>query len=361
MDRLHARYPFLAAAREAVEEADVSLGALVAREGSLGEAVVERAVDRVESAIASGTVGEPRRQPAVELLSYPVARVLVSLVGRTELVDVYAASEAETARRRFETDVDDDLVAGSAIGLDRLLAEFDLGGVVTPIERPGEDRFRVDVGPYLELAAELEDSAWRLAGRDLAAGRVSVSRTELYDLLGEAIRDRVGTDLPVSVPEPVGTALDDEVDRIQSALADYDLPRADAFDIVAPELFPPCVERLLERVRDGEDLPEHSAFALSAFLAGVGLDTEAVAALSETATGDPEDPGTLAYRLDRIADGSGVDYPPPSCAAMDAYGDCVNTDEVCAEVAHPLSYYERRTDAAGSATDYRDRSEVDVD
>ena len=30
---------------------------------------------------------------------------------------------------------------------------------------------------------------------------------------------------------------------------------------------------------------------------------------------------------------------PPSCAAMVEYGDCVDTDDLCETIQHPLSYY----------------------
>jgi len=97
MNRLHARYPFLSSAREAVEASDVDLAAVVRRDGE----VVDRAVGRVENALDGGTVGEPHRRTRVELLSYPVARVLVSLVDEHVLTRKYARAEAQTAYDRF--------------------------------------------------------------------------------------------------------------------------------------------------------------------------------------------------------------------------------------------------------------------
>ena len=132
MDRLHARYPFLDAAREAVDRADVDLGTVVLREDS---PVVERALERVESAIAEGRVGSPRNL-RVELLSYPVARVIVSAVG-DRVIRAYAAAEAATAHERFVADVENPSptsVAGGQITVERLLREFDLTGSVVEVE-----------------------------------------------------------------------------------------------------------------------------------------------------------------------------------------------------------------------------------
>ncbi len=328
MDRLHARYPFLAAARAAVEEADVDLAVLV----EAGGPAVERGVERVEAAIREGGVGDLDRV-RTELLSYPVARVVVSLVDDERLTDAYARAEARTAHERFVDDVEtpapDSLSAG--IELRRLLAEFDLADAVT--ER--EDGFEVAVGPYLELAADLEGQGWRLVARDLHDGRVPVERDELYALLREAVYERVRSGLPLSVPDPVATALDEEVERVSQALSDYRLPRSiDAS--VTPAAFPPCVEGLIERSRAGEDLPDHSAFALVAFLASAGADAEEAATIAGT------DLETVEYRYGRLAGDAGADYPSPSCAVMQAYGDCVpeaERDDRCARVEHPLNYY----------------------
>lgn len=347
MERLHARYPFLSAAREAVGEAGVDLAELVAEGGP----PVERALDRVESAIETGRVGDPNRSPRVELLSYPVARVLVSLVDRPELTRVYARSEAATAHERFRADFEDDglkSTSGGRISLDRLLAEFDLSGAV----RVGDDgTARVAVGPYLRLAGELDGEEWRLAARDLHDGVVPVEREELHALIREAVRARVAEGLPLSVPDAVADALADERGAIETALADYDHPRG--IDLVVPGLFPPCMRALLDRARSGEDLPPHSAFSLLAFLTGIGMDGEEVAALCDL------DHEAVEYRVSRLRGEAGGDYPPPSCATMQAYGDCVNRDDLCSEIATPANYYARRIEGVEDPTDWRETLDAD--
>ena len=98
MQSLHARYPFLEASREAVEEAGVDLAAIV-REGG---APVDRGLERVRRALVAGTVApESRWNTRAELLSYPVARVLVSLLDVPGAVEKYARAEAALAYERF--------------------------------------------------------------------------------------------------------------------------------------------------------------------------------------------------------------------------------------------------------------------
>ena len=331
MDRLHARYPFLDAARATVDEADVDLAALVRGDGP----AVDRGVERVESAIETGDVGEPRRIRA-ELLSYPVARVVVSLVDDPRLTDAYARAEARTAHERFVGDIEEpvpDSLPGG-IDLQRLLAEFDLVAAVdgdVDVDVDG-NRAAVDVGPYLRLSSDLEGDAWRLVARDLDGGRVPVERDELYVLLREAVRDRVLAGLPLSVPDPIADALAPEVERVARSLSDYELPRAVETEL-APGAFPPCIEALIERVESGEQLPDHSVFSLVAFLAGAGVDPETTVAVTGL------DPEAVQYRHRRLAGESGADYPSPSCSVMQAYGDCVEMDDRCERIDHPLNYY----------------------
>lgn len=341
MEALHARYPFLDASREAVSEADVDLAALVEEGGP----AVERGHERVERALLEGTTApeEPRLwSTRAELLSYPIARVLVSLLDLPGATKKYAAAEAATARERFVEDFEADLglksTPGERLTLDRLLADFDLGGGVEPT---GDGRFDVAVTAYLELAGELDDAGWRLAERPLEAGTIPITRPELYTLLREAIGSRVGEGLPLDVPDSVAEPLSRELSSIRRAIADLDPPMS--FEAVVPGLFPPCVRALLTRAKEGAALPDHSRFSLVSFLLAAGLDAEGIVELCSLSGEDAE---AVRAQAQRLRDDETSVAAPPSCTVMDEYGDCVNTDEVCETVRHPLSYYERRIDRA---------------
>ena len=340
MRRLHARYPFLRASREAVRDAEVDLADLVRERG----APVERGVERVERALLAGTVApESRWGTRAELLSYPVARVLVSLLSTPGAVEKYAAAEAALAHHRFTDDFDDDARLRSTdcerLSLDALLADFDLASTVRPT---GDGGFRVGATDYLRFASGLEEDRWRLVSRELHDGHLPVSRTELYTLLREAVRRRVAEGLPLSVPDGIADALEPEVAGLREAVADLDADLAGAPDVVVPELFPPCVTALLERANGGEELPEEARFALVAFLSGLDLDVEEL--LELYGADDLETGESLRYQFERLADERGPAFPIPSCATMVDRGLCVNPDEVCEEISHPVAYYGTRLD-----------------
>ncbi|MFB6163688.1 MAG: DNA primase regulatory subunit PriL [Haloarculaceae archaeon] len=361
MKALHARYPFLAAAREAVEAEGVDLATLVATD----EAVVERGLERVEWALTEGTVGEPHRRTRVELLSYPVARVLVSLVDEHILLRRYTRAEAHAAYERFaeELAATRQFQSTRTERLERadLLAEFDLVDSVHERESGAAEPFAVDVGAYLELAAGEWGDEWRLVNRPLADGRIPVDDDELMVLLRRAVQRRVADGLPFQVPDAIADELTDEVERVRELLSDLDLTRE--IDTVVPELFPPCMKHLLDAVQKGEHLEHHSRFAIAAFLTGIGMTTDEIVELFQVNPGFGEE--QTRYQVDHIRGAtSPTEYSTPACATMQSYGDCVGKDDVCTEVineSHPLNYYEHRLDQADEdeLADWREQGETD--
>jgi DNA primase large subunit len=347
MEPRHARYPFLRAAREAVEQADVDLAAVVARD----DAVIDRALERVESALLEGSIGEPHASTRVELLSYPVARVLVSAVDEHVLLRRYARGEAATAHERFaeELAATTELrsAGGSRLDLDALLAEFGIADAVRRLPTDtGGTAYRMAVGPYLELAAQEWGDEWRLVNRDLVDGEVPLAEEELTTLLRQAVEQRVAADLPFDVPGPIAAELEAEVAHLRERLADLDLTRD--IDTVVPDLFPPCMQHLLDQVQKGEHLEHHSRFAIAAFLVTIGMSTDEIVELFEINPGFGEE--MTRYQVDHIRGAtSPTQYSPPACATMQSYGDCVNKDDICEDVideSHPLNYYEHRLEEA---------------
>ncbi|MFB6070001.1 MAG: DNA primase regulatory subunit PriL [Halanaeroarchaeum sp.] len=356
MDARHARYPFLSEARQAVEEAGVDLAAVVATDGE----VVERALDRVTRSLTDREVGPMSRTTRVELLSYPVARVLVSLVDADVARRRYAAAEAATAYERFTTDFADDAeirsVGHGALDRADLLREFDLAGAVRPVE----DGYDMAVGAYLEYAAALRGEDWRLVSRSLADGRVPVAPSELDRLLERAVEERVAEGLPLAVPDAVAEELEREVATVEETLAELDFTRD--IDTVVPELFPPCMQHLLDGIQRGDHLAHHSRFAITSFLTNVGLTTDEIVDLYQVNPGFGRE--MTRYQTDHIrGESSPTEYTAPSCATMKAYGDCVNPDDLCDAISHPLSYYGAKLDDADEdeLTDWRDRDDDAAD
>lgn len=375
MDPLYARYPFFQGAREAVREAELSPAALV----RAGAPAVERGRERVERALMEGTVAseEPRRwDDDTEVLSYPIARILVSLIDTPAAVEKYAIAEAATARERFDADFAADDDPGTArrtrASLADVLREFDLADAIRPEREdpPGSGRRRssrrgpthywVRLGAYLDLADAGWGGRWRLVNREVAGGEVRVTADDRSRLLEAAVERRVAAGLPFEVRgseggDAIAEALAPAVADLRGLLNDHDATGRTSVEAVVPALFPPCMRALVQRARDDDDLPTTATFSLTSFLVALGMDAAEVTTLLDA---DGEAADRIETRAEYLAERDGTQYPPPSCATMKAYGDCVDPDERCETISHPLSYY---TDAVRDAGDVRDWREATGD
>lgn len=326
MDRSLARYPFREAARDAVRKEAPPIERLLAADGP--SAVLERATERVERALSGPTTGSPHPDPEVELLSYPIARIIVSLVDDPLVTDRFVRAEARTAVQRFRADRLTDRV--EAIDEGDLFAEL----AIEIRDRSG--RPAVDRASYLRLAPDLDGPEWRLVNRSLAAGWVLMERDELPALLEAAVRDRVGRDLPLSVPADLADRLEGAVGDVEARLGRPSLP--ESFGSIDPDRFPPCMQALLDRVRAGDRLGATSRYALAAFLTSIGLDPEDF----DTVVGESSPPELEAMGTTLAGDEGPTQFPPGSCETMVVFGDCIDPDDLCERIENPLEYYARR-------------------
>ncbi|SNR40021.1 DNA primase [Halorubrum vacuolatum] len=392
MDAIHARYPFFEAAREAVAAASVSLPELIATDAP----AVERARERVERALLEGTVKSESGpfegggagsayDVRAELLSYPIARILVSLLDSTPAIEKYAAAEAATAVERFRSDLaaDDDLrsVSRPTVDLDDVLAEFDLTGAVRPANgspttstvrstgstgstggsaafTPGRDRYRMAVGAYLRLTSPSWGPSWRLVNRELSDGEVPLDHDELLEALTVAVEERVREGLPFELEAGEGIAADLEsrVDDLKRLLSERSY--VDPIDVVAPDLFPPCMTNLIEKTERDVDLTDPESFALMAFLVGIGMTPDEVVAFCADTSLDVEG---IRYQTAYLRDDRGTQYPPPTCETLSNYGICHNEENHMQVAADPLTYYEKQVAEADDVTDWREEHDVRVD
>ncbi len=339
MERRHARYPFLDDAKDAVEAAEIDPYDIVQGDAS---PVLDRAIERVRSAITDGRVSDPVSATRVEVLSYPIARILVSLVENPVLTDRYALAEARRAFALLERELDPgpelESVDREYTTLPDLFVEFDLADRVREVE--GGYEFAVTA--YLRLSTELRGAEWRLVNRALADGTVPIQETELRVLLREAIRLRVADGLPLDVPEPIAEALESEVNEIRASLDSVSIPSD--IDRVEPDLFPTCMAQLHRRATSGETLGPDERFVLVAFLCAIGADEERVQALVGGDAASTRE--NVAYQVERVhGQTRSTAYPPPSCETLAAMGICPE-DGGCREHGHPLAAYAARLAAA---------------
>jgi DNA primase large subunit len=265
-----------------------------------------------------------------ELLSYPVARILVAAIGDQYLIKRFSLYESKWAYDRLREEDDRGLMA---VG-----NEFGLNIKISP--RFSDRKLELHFTDYLRYAAGFRDLDWKLINQTVINGKVYITKGMCARLVEEAIRDRVHAGLTGKVPEPIVTALEPHLAEIRESLDALKAERNMVADgEVSEDAFPPCMKALLSDLQRGTNLPHTARFALTSFLANIGLDKEQIMDLYRMAPDFRED--MTRYQVEHITGGSGTEYTAPSCKTMMTYGNCSGKNPQCEWVTHPLSYYRK--------------------
>lgn len=339
-----ALYPFVTHAQDYVRNLNVSLLDLFSKRGY--EAVRLRAKSRVLESIGTGitrTESDSETVSNIELLSYPVARILVSCINDNLLIRRYALAEAKASHAFLEHEDAQMLIA---VGNDfNVFASYE------------NEQFRMHFTDYVRLSAGMRDTKWKLVNRQLRAGFVEVRSSEFARLLQEAVSRRILSELPLDVPEDMCKQLAPYIAGITDELAEYKSnTNTGDFGEVNAEFFPPCIKHALSGVRGGVNLAHSTRFALTSFLLNIGMSVDEVVAMFNVSPDFDED--KTRYQVEHIAGSSGVEYSTPGCDTMKTYGNCAGKDDLCNRIVHPLGYYSRKEWYA-SRQDNRQNSKQD--
>jgi DNA primase large subunit len=323
-----AKYPFTKEASAYVKDRGYSIEDVIVRPAYAQ--VRTRARQRVLSAIRGEDSGYRFDDAERELLSYPVARILVAAAGDQYLIKRFALYESKWAYDRLREEDEHELLSvGNEFGLN-----------VKSSPRFNDKKLEMHFTDYLRYAAGFRDMDWKLINQTIIGGKVYVTKGMFARLLEEAIRGRVQAGLTGKVPEPIVTALEPHLAEIKAALDELKAERNIATDgEVSEDAFPPCMKSLLSDLQRGTNLPHTARFALTSFLANIGLDKEQIMELYRMAPDFRED--LTRYQVEHITGGSGTEYTAPSCKTMMTYGNCIGRNQQCEWSTHPLIYYRK--------------------
>jgi DNA primase large subunit len=325
-----ARYPIHPEAGDYLKEQNVTLDDLVFSPAYAQARDAGRR--RVLEAWLDGRIGEhaltAEVERIVELLSYVVARIIVSCTADDHLVQRYALAEAETAESRL-LDEDLDFVMQMA------------GFLELDVARGDDSDITVHFTDYLRHSSQMRAPEWKLAVQELVNGRVTVDKRRLVRLIQNAIQERIAGELPLPVNDAIidafASAIWEVRDEVAKRKAQFE---KETYGKVSFLRLPPCMKRLMGMMKKGENVPHVGRFGLTAFLHTVGMSNEKIVAVFSVS---PDFNEHLArYQIDHITGKtSGIEYIPPECDTMKSRGVCFDPDELCAQkwMNHPLTYY----------------------
>jgi len=328
-----AKYPFLKETAEYVRKLDLKIEDLTNPEYA---AILERAQERVEEAVLYAIVTRKSHNEEVEILSFPAAIMITVATESSFLKKRYALAEAKQAYNDMKGESKERILA-IAQNFGWKIAENHDAGI--PYE------FALHFTDYLRNTTYLREGKWKLVNRFLKDGNVYLARNETARILGEEVRKHIEKRLqtkgtpkfPQKITAAAQTIKAITVEKIGKTEMEG-FPKT-----VVQAAFPPCIKALHQAVSSGHHLSHVGRFALTSFLINSGMSTESVIDLFRNFSDFNE--RLTRYQVEHIAGerGSRTPYIPPKCETLQTHGVCVNPDDLCRGVRHPLGYYRRRT------------------
>jgi DNA primase large subunit len=299
--------------------------------------ILERAVERIKQGVFTGKISADLTQEDVDILAYPTALMLISAIGDDRARRRYALAESKRAYQLLRDELPQKLlqIATGSFKWDAKLVDRDVGG--------SHFEFAIRFEDYVRNSARIRDLKWKLVNRVLSEGYVLLPREDFARLLEEEVQAKVLEKTSVS-QITLPTELERQVQPLRSLvtarsrqLAADEIPRA-----AIAAAMPPCMTNLLSLLQSSKHISHTGRFAMTAFLLNIGTDEEELLKMFKSFTDFDE--RIARYQVEHIAGkrGSRRKYTAPNCSTMRTHGLCVNPDELCATVTHPLSYYRRK-------------------
>jgi DNA primase large subunit len=328
----YAKYPFLKAAAEYMKIPDLKIQDLT--DPSL-EMILKRAEERLEEAILYAIVSRNLPNEDVEIMSFPVATMLAVATKDSFIKKRYALAEANQAYEDLKEEPEEKVL------------EFakDFGWKFALSTTPNIPyRFSLHFADYLRNTTHLREKQWKLVNRILYNGNVYLSKEETARLLKEEVRKHIEKrlelkELPDFPPKIIGIA-----EKIKNLSAEkIGKTETEGFPkTIVQTAFPPCIKTLYDAISSGRHLSHVGRFTLTSFLVNIGMPPENIIELFKSFSDYSE--RMTRYQVEHIAGekGSRTCYIPPKCDTLQTHGVCINSDEICHKIRHPLSYYRRK-------------------
>ncbi|MCJ7560325.1 DNA primase large subunit PriL [Candidatus Bathyarchaeota archaeon] len=329
-----AKYPFLKETAGYIKPLDLQIEDLT----SIGmDQILKRAEERVCEAINFAKITRNQKRIDLEISSYPAALLLVAATENSFIRKRYALAEAKQAS--------EDLTGEPKEKVLRVAENF--GWKLTlpskqSCKTPSE--FVLHFSDYLRNTTHLRDKKWKLINRILIDGSIYLNKNDVARLLEEEIQKHIERRLEsakLAKYPPQIVAIAERIKKL--AIERIGPAEMEGFPkIVVQEAFPPCIKSLYEAASSSRHLSHVGRFTLTSFLVNIGMPPEKVNELFKNFSDYNE--RLTRYQIEHIAGerGSGTRYTPPQCATLQTHGVCVNSDDLCSSVRHPLSYYRRR-------------------
>ena len=312
-----AKYPFTKTAKEII----------TGKEVKIDYEVFERASRRASNGIIHENIPildtSDKNLLMRELLSYPIARMIVSFIGGVYL-NRYVNAEVKRAIRYMQDNEGDKETIAKEFGIS-------LSGN------------KVDVESYLRYIPKTKE--FSMVNQKLNSGTVSLDSIGINAVLFEAIMQTIQSGLPVrkdTMPKELKTDLEEAAQKIQIEMKEARISFERTTNLNVAGEIAPCMRKLLEQLKNGENVSHMGRWVIAAYLLKRNDFTidQIIALFSNTPNFNEK---TTRYQLEFIKKKG---YGIPSCVNLDSYDICI---QKCG-MKNPAQYGRRR-----SSTSYEGR------
>jgi DNA primase large subunit len=326
-----AKYPFLNESKKYVKENIITIQEL------LNDPIYEPAkligIERLENAFKNRDVGirslATEYDCIMEILSYPIARMISVCVGDIYFIRRYSLSEAVHAYNLLINEPISTLI--------NISEEFNFN-----------IKFYSDSNKILLYFTDYLKNAptrylhWKMINKEMENGYVSLVTKDFARIIQEALRIRINKELESKkCNNIIKESFKSDIGRIKK-LVGKQRKKIETFPLgrLDIEKLPPCMKDILKSIQLGENVPHMGRFAIVAFLNSLKLSTSEILQLFSTAPDFEEEKSR--YQVEHISGTtSSTSYISPGCEKMRSYGICPTEkmDDLCKKIRHPLNYY----------------------
>ena len=298
------RYPFTSTAKELLKSEGLS---------TVTDEVLELAVRKITDSLhgriqkRAYMTEEGKRE---DLLSYAVARMILSYLRNGFITNKFAVSESKRMRACLN-DENEETVDSIAGGLGIFFTEKD-------------GRIFVSLPAFLRFTPR--SPHYQLVNRAIANGLVMISNTEKRRMIEEAVRKHTER-IPVvrNPPEKIKKAAKRIVDE---------LPKRKFTSVAKLEdSHPPCIAELIDAVKRHQNLPHQARFFLAVYFMGIGMSDEQIMQFYSNFPDFSEK--ITKYQIEHARKRG---YTTPSCASVMGYGLC----RANCGIKNPLNWHRGR-------------------
>jgi DNA primase large subunit len=326
-----AKYPFLKESKNYVKENNLSIDELI--NDPIYEPAKLIGIERLDNAFKTGDIGQrslsSEYECIMEIISYPIARMIAVCVEDIYFLRRYALSEAVHAYNLLNNENFENLL--------KISEEFNF----TKKYSLDDNKISIYFTDYLKNAPT-RYLQWKMINRELKNGYISITRKDFARLIQEALRLRINQELDSKkCNNIIKESFKSDINRLKRLVGKH-RKKIETIPLgkLDKDKLPPCMKDILNSIQSGENVPHMGRFAIVAFLNSLKLNSKEILKLFSSAPDYEEEKSR--YQVEHISgEISSTSYVSPGCEKMRSYGICPieKMDDICKKIRHPLNYY----------------------